>query len=157
MTLFTPAQRKELAGDGMPCLNNHDPDCRWPKCNCRELAQNLNAKEADEKQELLRQLYQIVGSMLSDMGLFESERGQKLLDNIYAERVLHDDLLPWPSFEDKVVDATRAYLKGLQQGSEQERERIAQEFDRRAIYIGGTPSEGFYEPTEPAQIVRNMP
>ena len=110
----------------------------------------------DEKQELLRQLYQIVGSMLSDMGLFESERGQKLLDNIYAERVLHDALLPWPSFEDKTIDSTKAYLKGLQQGSEQERERIAQEFDRGAVYVGGTPSEGFYEPTEVAQIIRGM-
>lgn len=93
----------------------------------------------DEKQKLLRQLYQIIGSMLSDMGLFESERGQKLLDNIYAERVLHDDLLPWPALGDKIIDSTKAYLKGLHQGSKQERERIAQEFDRRAVYIGGTP------------------
>lgn len=31
----TPAQRGELAGDGKPCNNDHDPDCRWPDCLCR--------------------------------------------------------------------------------------------------------------------------
>lgn len=32
----TPAQRGEIAGDGNPCNNDHDPDCRWPDCRCRE-------------------------------------------------------------------------------------------------------------------------
>lgn len=32
----TPAQRGEIAGDGKPCNNDHDPDCRWPGCRCRE-------------------------------------------------------------------------------------------------------------------------
>lgn len=35
-----------------------------------------------------------------------------------------------------------------------EREAIAQEFDRRAVYADGTPSSGWYEPDEPAQIIR---
>lgn len=36
VALFTtPAQRGELAGDGKPCNNDHDPDCRWPDCLCR--------------------------------------------------------------------------------------------------------------------------
>jgi hypothetical protein len=35
-----------------------------------------------------------------------------------------------------------------------ERERIAQEFDRRAVYADGTPSSGWYEPDEPARIIR---
>lgn len=37
-----------------------------------------------------------------------------------------------------------------------EQERIAQEFDRRAVYSDGTPSSGWYEPHEPAEIVRSM-
>ena len=37
-----------------------------------------------------------------------------------------------------------------------ERERIACEFDRRAVYADGTPSSGWYEPHEPAEIVRAM-
>jgi len=37
-----------------------------------------------------------------------------------------------------------------------ERERIAAEFDRRAVYSDGTPSSGWYEPHEPAEIVRGM-
>lgn len=36
---FTPLQRGEMAGDGKPCPNNHDPDCRWPQCNCRQRGQ----------------------------------------------------------------------------------------------------------------------
>lgn len=38
--------------------------------------------------------------------------------------------------------------------AEAERETIAAEFDRRAVYADGSASEGYYEPDEPAQIVR---
>ena len=31
----TAKQQGLMAGDGKPCLNDHDPDCRWPKCHCR--------------------------------------------------------------------------------------------------------------------------
>lgn len=43
--------------------------------------------------------YQVVGSMLSDLGQFESDLGQKILDNLCEYRMVHDDVLPWPSFE----------------------------------------------------------
>jgi hypothetical protein len=36
-----------------------------------------------------------------------------------------------------------------------EREACAKEFDRRAKYADGTSSSGWYEPDEPAQIIRN--
>lgn len=36
-----------------------------------------------------------------------------------------------------------------------EREKCAMEFDRRAKYTDGTSSSGWYEPDEPAQIIRN--
>lgn len=35
----TPYRRGEIAGDGKPCPNDHDPDCRWPQCNCRQWGQ----------------------------------------------------------------------------------------------------------------------
>jgi hypothetical protein len=31
----TAKQAGLVAGDGQPCPNDHDPDCRWPNCNCR--------------------------------------------------------------------------------------------------------------------------
>ncbi len=31
----TALQAGAIAGDGKPCPNDHDPDCRWPQCNCR--------------------------------------------------------------------------------------------------------------------------
>jgi hypothetical protein len=30
-----------VAGDGKPCPNDHDPDCRWPNCRCRDAARAL--------------------------------------------------------------------------------------------------------------------
>lgn len=33
----TAKQAGLLAGDGQPCNNDHDPDCRWPECNCRSI------------------------------------------------------------------------------------------------------------------------
>lgn len=37
-----------------------------------------------------------------------------------------------------------------------ERERVAQEFDRRAVLSDGGPAVGWYEPNEPAEIVRAL-
>ena len=31
----TAKQQGVVAGDGLPCPNDHDPDCGWPNCNCR--------------------------------------------------------------------------------------------------------------------------
>lgn len=33
---FTCKQKGVIAGDGRPCPNDHDPDCRRPQCRCRE-------------------------------------------------------------------------------------------------------------------------
>lgn len=41
--------------------------------------------------------YQVVGSLLVDLGEFDSEIGQKVLDNLSVARLVHDDVLPWPS------------------------------------------------------------
>lgn len=36
---WTAKEKGLIAGDGKPCPNNHDPDCRWPQCNCRQWGQ----------------------------------------------------------------------------------------------------------------------
>ena len=33
---WTAKEKGRLAGDGAACPNDHDPDCRWPQCMCRE-------------------------------------------------------------------------------------------------------------------------
>lgn len=43
----TAKQAGLVAGDGRPCPNNHDPDCRWPDCNCRQ----TNARTAHTKEQ----------------------------------------------------------------------------------------------------------
>lgn len=35
----TAAQKGLIAGDGKACPNDHDPDCRFPQCNCRQWGQ----------------------------------------------------------------------------------------------------------------------
>lgn len=32
---FTAKEKGVIAGDGQPCLNDHDPYCGWPNCLCR--------------------------------------------------------------------------------------------------------------------------
>ena len=56
------------------------------------------AKERDLRMAVCAQAYQVVGSLLSDLGQFDSEHATKILDNLSAGAVVHDDVLPWPSF-----------------------------------------------------------
>lgn len=64
------------------------------------LADELARLDAERHQAQLvcSEAYQVVGSMLSDLDQFDSERGQKLLDNLAAQQLVHKDVLPWPSF-----------------------------------------------------------
>lgn len=50
----------------------------------------------DSAADACYQAYQAVGVMLSDLGLFDTERGQNLLDNLSQARPMHD-VLPWES------------------------------------------------------------
>jgi hypothetical protein len=57
---------------------------------------------ADEREELERicaEAYQVVGSLLSDLGKFDTPEAGKILDNLSQCRLVHDDVLPWPSYE----------------------------------------------------------
>jgi hypothetical protein len=53
------------------------------------------------------------------------------------------------NWHDPIVVAFAALVRA------DEREAIAKEFDRRAVQADGTLSSGWYEPDEPAQIIRN--
>ena len=52
----TAKQQGLVAGDGEPCWNDHDPDCRWPDCNCRRVQGVMQPmpKTSREKQEDFR-------------------------------------------------------------------------------------------------------
>lgn len=43
------------------------------------------------------QAYQVVGCLLHDLGVFGTERADKILDNLSEGRIVHDDVLPWNS------------------------------------------------------------
>jgi hypothetical protein len=46
--------------------------------------------------------YQVVGSLLSDLGVFETDEAQRILDNLSQARLVHKNVLPWPSFESAI-------------------------------------------------------
>lgn len=54
--------------------------------------------ERDDAQKVCAEAYQVVGSLLSDVGAFETQQAQKVLDNLSQHKPVHDDVLPWPSF-----------------------------------------------------------
>jgi|GEM_PF-4034215 len=55
--------------------------------------------ERDAAQMVCAEAYQVVGSLLSDLGQFDTAHGEKILDNLSDHRLVHDNVLPWPSFE----------------------------------------------------------
>jgi hypothetical protein len=42
--------------------------------------------------------YQVVGSLLSDLGKFETPEARKILDNLSQAKLIHRDVLPWSSY-----------------------------------------------------------
>lgn len=48
--------------------------------------------------QVLAEAYQVVGALLSDVGAFDTDHAQKILDNLSQQKLVHDDVLPWPSF-----------------------------------------------------------
>lgn len=55
-------------------------------------------KDGQEARHVCSEAYQVVGSLLDDVGQFGSDQAEKVLDNLSSMRVVHDDVLPWPSF-----------------------------------------------------------
>lgn len=76
-------------------------------------------RRPSQAKQVCWEAYQVVGSMLSDLGQFGTEQADKILDNLSQARMVHDDVLPWPSFEkrvgiEKMVSAFRGV--GLSKG-----------------------------------------
>lgn len=93
------------------------------------LAVRPSPAEGDEHpaEQVCAQAYQVVGSLLSDLDQFGTELADKILDNLSEARIVHDDVLPWPSFAKpqpkRTQDADRAdalqdraYVAGAQAG-----------------------------------------
>ncbi|QDJ35871.1 hypothetical protein CBR67_03955 [Bordetella hinzii] len=49
------------------------------------------------------ELYQVIGSLASDLGVFDHPKVVKALDNAADHALVHDDVLPFPSFEHKTA------------------------------------------------------
>lgn len=54
-------------------------------------------QEPSEAEMVCAEAYQVVGCLLSDLGLFETEQARKILDNLSEARRVHQDVLPWES------------------------------------------------------------
>ena len=61
------------------------------------------AKRVEELEAACAEAYQVVGSLLSDAGQFNACRSGKILDNLSAGRLVHDDVLPWLSTPPKAI------------------------------------------------------
>lgn len=53
------------------------------------------ARNYNQAEQVCGQAYQVVGVLLDELGLFNSEPGQKILDNLSQARLVHDDVLPF--------------------------------------------------------------
>jgi hypothetical protein len=58
-------------------------------------------RRIDELKTVCAESYQVVGSLLSDLGLFETDEAERVLDNLAAAKPVHGNVLPWPSFESR--------------------------------------------------------
>lgn len=61
------------------------------------------ASRETEAQIVCYEAYQVVGSLLDDLGAFDTSRADKILDNLSQCRRVHDDVLPWPSLADETA------------------------------------------------------
>lgn len=68
-------------------------------------------QEPSEAEMVCAEAYQVVGSLLSDLGLFETEAARKILDNLSEARMVHQDVLPWESAACAERDARIAELE----------------------------------------------
>ena len=50
-----------------------------------------------ELERVCAEAYQVVGVLLSDTDQFDTDHGEKILDNLSEARIVHEDVLPWES------------------------------------------------------------
>lgn len=66
----------------------------------------VNEQDA-QAAEVCAELYQVIGSLASDLGVLEHPQVIKVLDNASEHAMVHTDVLPFPSFESPVNDSKR--------------------------------------------------
>ena len=69
--------------------------------------------EVDEMRQVLAEAYQVVGCMLSDLGIFHEDRAEKILDNLNEGRMVHQDVLPWTPVVPPDLTMELERLRGL--------------------------------------------
>lgn len=62
------------------------------------LADTVESINDSQASQVCAEAYQVVGSLLSDLGQFETEQAKKVLDNLSNVSMVHKDVLPWPAF-----------------------------------------------------------
>jgi Lar family restriction alleviation protein len=63
-------------------------------------------QEPREAEQVCAEAYQVVGSLLSDLGRFDMPEAQRILDNLSQARLVHTNVLPWPSYEPREAALT---------------------------------------------------
>ena len=67
----------------------------------RRVRKHRQERPPSQAQLVCWEAYQVVGSLLSDLGKFGTPEGDKILDNLSAARMVHKDVLPWESYEQR--------------------------------------------------------
>lgn len=60
--------------------------------------------EYPQAAEVCAELYQVIGSLARDLGVFDQAHVVKALDNAAQHTMIHDDVLPFPSFNRQNID-----------------------------------------------------
>lgn len=103
------------------------------------------AKQRARERELCRicaEAYQVVGSMLSDIGRFGTGVGTKILDNLSQQKLVHDDVLPWPSFSSAPITPQRAVQSMADAGLSWFQKKPAEPWNGRCKPCGGEMKPG---------------
>lgn len=104
-------QGHPLSGDNLFVTYRGARECVICRAEHRRRYKQKSLIQRREIKTVCAEAYQAVGVMLSDLGLFDSEHGQKLLDNLSAGRLVHKGLLPWPSAQPTRAEAELAAAK----------------------------------------------
>lgn len=83
--------------------------CERPACIKAQRDQLRDAHAAAV--EVCNETYQVVGVLLADLGIFQTDRAEKILDNLSEQQRVHKDVLPWES----IPKTPNAELKNLRE------------------------------------------
>ena len=75
--------------------NKNSCTLKWPDGS---FVDYVAEQQYPEAAEVCGEAYQVVGSLLDDLGVFNTPEAEKVLDNLSQHRMVHADVLPWPSF-----------------------------------------------------------